>query len=59
MSKKIDTERLITPSAYAKIVISAKTGKPGVNPSYITKLMKAEKVEFVEIKGGKLILLPE
>jgi hypothetical protein len=59
MSKKIDIERLITPSAYAKTVFSARTGKLGVSPAAITKQMGKGQVEFVEIKGGRLIVLPE
>jgi len=51
MSKKIDIERLITPSEYAKLI--------GVTPAAITKQMKTGKLEVIEIKGGKLIVLPE
>jgi len=52
MSKKIDTDRLITPSAYAKLI--------GVTPAAITKQMKKPGfLEVIKIKGGRLIVLTD
>ncbi len=46
---KIDRTKLITPSAYAKLI--------GVTPAAVTKMMKQGRVKVIEIKGGKLIYL--
>ncbi len=46
---KIDRTKLITPSAYAKLI--------GVTPAAVTRMMREKRVKVVEIKGGKLIYL--
>jgi predicted transcriptional regulator len=51
MGKKIDINRIITPSAYAKLI--------GVTPAAVTKQMKTGKVNVIEIIGGKIIILPK
>jgi hypothetical protein len=51
MGKKIDINRIITPSAYAKLI--------GVTPAAVTKQMKIGKVNVLEIIGGKIIILPK
>jgi len=52
MGRKIDIDRLISPSKYAEMI--------GVTPAAVTKQMKKPGfLEVIEIKGGKLILLPE
>lgn len=51
MGKKIDINRIITPSAYAKLI--------GVTPAAVTKQMRVGKVNVIEIIGGKIIILPK
>ena len=46
---KIDRTKLITPKEYSKL--------KGVSPAAVTKMMDTGRVNVVEIKGGRLILL--
>ena len=45
---KIDRTKLITPSEYAK--------KYGITRGTVSKMMDAERVTVIKIKGGRLIL---
>ena len=45
---KIDRTKLITPREYAK--------KHGVSPAAVTKMMDTDRVNVVDIIGGRLIL---
>lgn len=46
---KIDRSKLITPSEYAKL--------HNITPAAVTKMMNEKRVDVIEIKGGRLILL--
>ena len=46
---KIDRTKLITKSAYAKLV--------GVSPAAVDKMCKTGRVNTVKIKGGEVILM--
>lgn len=47
----VDTDRLITPSEYARSI--------NVSPAAVTKMMNEGRVESVQIKGGRLVVLPK
>jgi len=51
MSKKIDPDRMISPSEYAKL--------KGKSKALVTKMMNEGKVEVINFKGGRIILLPK
>jgi len=51
MSKKIDPDRMISPSEYAKLI--------GKSKALVTKMMNEGKVEVINFKGGRIILLPK